>query len=208
MVEVVNDFVQQYAGSAWVLPIVFALCTIDGFFPPVPSESVVVALAAIGTGAGGPELWSLGAAAALGAFAGDNVAYTIGRHGGVAKLNDSRNERIRSTMAWAEREMHRRGAMIIVAGRYIPVGRVAVNVTAGATRYSYPRFALLDTFAAISWAAYSIGIGVVAGQWTKDNPLLGAAVAVGLALIIGWQLDRLLRRIGAAPKTDPVAPGE
>lgn len=208
MVDVINDFVQQYAGSIWVLPIVFALCTIDGFFPPLPSESVVVALAAIGTAGGGPQLWTLGVVAALGAFTGDNIAYMIGRHGGVAKLNDSRSPRVRATMAWAHREMHRRAATIIVAARYVPVGRVAINVTAGAVRYPYPRFLILDTVAAISWAAYSVGIGVVAGQWTKDNPLLGAAIGVGLAIFLGWQLDRLLTRLGASPKTDSVAPGE
>ncbi len=117
MFEALNEFIQQHAGAVWVLPVVTALCALDGFFPPLPSESVVVALAAVSASVGEPNLIVLGGCAAVGAFVGDNIAYTIGRHTGLARLASSKRPKIRSTMRWAERELDRRGAMIIIAAR-------------------------------------------------------------------------------------------
>lgn len=204
MIEAVSEFVQQHAGSVWVLPVVFGLCALDGFFPPLPSESAVVALAAIAVSAGKPDLWALFAVAAAGAFLGDNIAYSLGRHGGLARLRHPERPRVKRALDWADRELSRRGAMIIVAARYIPVGRVAVNLTAGATRFPWLRFAALDLVAAVTWSAYSIGIGTVAGRWLHDAPLLAAAIGVALAVLLGWLIDRLLQRLlgaGGSPAT-------
>jgi membrane protein DedA with SNARE-associated domain len=159
----------------------------------------VVALAAVSASVGEPDLLVLGGCAAVGAFVGDNIAYSIGRHTVLARLPASRNAKIRSTMRWAERELDRRGAMIIIAARYVPVGRVAANLTAGATRFTRPRFVLLTAIAAVSWAAYSVALGALAGTWMKDNPLLGATIAVAVAVAFGALIDWFLRSRGAAP---------
>lgn len=198
MIDAINDFVSVHADATWVLWVVFALCIVDGFFPPLPSESIVVGLAAVAVSVGHPNLWLVFLAAATGAFIGDNIAYTIGRHG-LTGLNESPRPRIRSMMAWAARELDKRGAVIIMAARYIPVGRVAVNITAGATRFPRPLFMLLDGIAAISWAAYSIAIGTVAGTWLHDNPLLAMAVAVTGGVLIGLLVERLLKLFTGSP---------
>lgn len=199
MIEAINEFVTTHAGAVWVLPAVFGLCIIDGFFPPLPSESVVVGLAAVATTVGEPNLWALFVVAALGAMIGDNIAYAIGRHGGLTRLNHSSNRKVRNAMAWASSELDKRGAVIIMAARYIPVGRVAVNITAGATRYSRPRFIFLDFIAATSWAAYSIAIGTLAGRWLHDNPVLATVVAVTGGVLLGLLVDRLLQSFAGAP---------
>ncbi|WP_026532979.1 hypothetical protein [Arthrobacter sp. H41] len=36
-----GEWALTLAGSPWLLLILYALATIDGFFPPVPSEGVV-----------------------------------------------------------------------------------------------------------------------------------------------------------------------
>ena len=97
-------------------------------------------------------------------------------------------------MARARKELGRRGAMIIIAARYIPVGRIAVNFSAGALHYPRPRFVLFDTIAATSWAAYSVALGALAGHWLEDNPLLGAVIAVTIAILLGSLLDHLIQR--------------
>ena len=199
VIDAINEFVSTHASSVWVLPIVFALCTIDGFFPPLPSESIIVALAAVSASVGEPNMWGVFVVAALGAMVGDNIAYTIGRHGGVARLNHSKNRRIRRAMGWAQRELNHRGAMIIMAARYIPVGRVAVNVTAGATHFPRLRFVVLDAIAALSWAAYSIAIGTLAGRWLHDNPLLATVIAVAGGVLLGLLIDRILQTVAGAP---------
>lgn len=208
MFEAINEFIQAHAGAPWVLPIVAALCFIDGIIPPLPSESVVVAMAAVGASVGEPNLVVLGVVAAVGAFAGDQTAYTIGRHSPLNRVTSSTRPRIQRTIARAQRELGRRGAMIIIAARYIPVGRIAVNFSAGALHYPRSRFVLFDAIAATSWAAYSVALGALAGRWLEDNPLLGAVIAVSIAILLGSLLDRLIQRFGSSSAAEPSVEAE
>jgi membrane protein DedA with SNARE-associated domain len=72
------------------------------------------------------------------------------------------------------------------------VGRVAVNMTAGAVGYPHRRFVGLTALAACSWAVYSAAIGLGAGAWFKGHPLGAIAVGVVGGLIIGVGLDSVL----------------
>ena len=78
-VDGINNFILSTAGSPWVYIGLLACCLIDGFFPPVPSESLVVALASLALSGAGVNIWLIIPAAALGAFLGDNLAYLLGR---------------------------------------------------------------------------------------------------------------------------------
>lgn len=200
--ESINTWIDAGAETVWVLPVVFALATIDGFFPPLPSESVVVALAAISASTGSPNLLALGVVAALGAFCGDQIAYHLGRHTRLARIAESRHPRVRRTVAWARHELDKRGAMIILVARYIPVGRVAVNMMAGVTRYPRGRFIVYDGIAAVTWAGYSIAIGTIAGASLKDNPLLAAGIGIVAGVAIGWLLDHLIGRLTGRNRFD------
>ena len=44
VLDAVNDLALDLAGSPWVYLVVYAFVAIDAFFPPIPSESVIVAL--------------------------------------------------------------------------------------------------------------------------------------------------------------------
>ncbi|HET7304577.1 MAG TPA: DedA family protein [Segeticoccus sp.] len=193
MLHAVNDFITSLAGQPWVYLALFALCLIDAFFPPLPSESVLVSLAVLSV-QGEPNVWLVGVLAASGAFIGDNIAYQIGRTVGVERFWWQRLGRVQRATVWARRQLRRRGAVLIVAGRYVPVGRIAVNMTAGATGYRRRRFMVFDAIAGCAWAAWSIAIGRLAGHWIQDNPVLGAAVAIGIAVVLGIVADHLVRR--------------
>ncbi len=194
LLEQVNDFAIDIGGSPWVYLVLFAFAAIDAIFPPLPSESVVVALAAIGASTGEPDLVLLALAAGLGAFLGDNITFQIGRMIGVERFSPENRPRLDKAIDRARYELDHRAAILILTARYIPVGRVAVNLTAGATGFPRRRFLPLSALGAASWSIYSVLIGVVAGTWVKENPLLGAAVAVTLAAIVGFLIDRLLQR--------------
>ena len=194
MLDGVNDVILDLAGSPWVYLVVFAFVAIDAFVPPVPSESALVALAAVSVSSGDPDLLLLGLVAVAGALVGDNTAYGIGRKMGTDRFAILRKPKAKELIERAETELDKRAATLILTARYIPVGRVAVNVTAGATRFPYRRFLPLAVLAATSWAAYNIGIGVVAGSWVRDNPLLGAGAAIVFALVVGVVIDKLLAR--------------
>ncbi len=177
------------AGSPWVFLITYLLCLIDGFFPPVPSESVVIALAALAVAVGTPNLFLLGIVASAGAFSGDQIAYFIGKKLDLPNSRLARTPRGGRIIKAAGRSLRRRGALYIFAARYVPIGRVAVNMTAGSIRYYYPRFVGLAFFSAITWSAYSIALGLSAGAWFHEHPIIAMIVGVGLGLLIGFIIE-------------------
>ncbi|WP_156807664.1 DedA family protein [Acaricomes phytoseiuli] len=189
-----NGLIAHSASQWWVVPVVGLFSMIDGFFMFVPSESLIVALSAVSANNGGvPNLWYLMAVTAVGATIGDNIAYFLGRKIGTAGFGWMRQPKVEKTMQWARRELDKRGAVLILTARYIPVGRVAVNFTAGATQYPWRRFVWVDILACISWAAYSVAIGNFAGRWIENNELLGVLLAIVLAVIMGFIVDHLIR---------------
>ncbi len=189
------------AGSPWVLAVMYLFAVIDGFFPPIPSESLVIALASLSVSpAGRPALLPVILVAAAGAFTGDQVAYTIGRRVDVRHLRIFRSEKARSALDWAQRALTERGASFIIAGRYIPVGRVAVNMTAGALRFPRKKFVGLAAFAAITWACYASLIGIGAGRVLQGHPIIAILVGVVGGMVIGLLVDALLSRWVRAPR--------
>ncbi|MCR2800724.1 VTT domain-containing protein [Microbacterium sp. zg-Y818] len=197
--EIINELILQAVASPWLYPVMFAVAALDGFFPPVPSETLLVAAAAVAASAGGPDVVLLCAAAAAGAVVGDNLAYLLGRTVGTRRWRWLQRPRVAAAFAWARGTLERRGALLIIGARYIPIGRVAVNMSAGAVRYPWRRFLPLSIVAAVSWTLYSAGIGLVAGHWLADQPLLSAIAGVLVALLIGLVVDRVAarRRAGA-----------
>ena len=193
--QAINDFILAAAGQPWVLLLVFACCLIDGFFPPVPSESVVVGLAAVAAAADVPNPLLLAVSAAAGAFSGDNIAYLIGRATGTGRWAWMRGYRAQRAFLWAGGELRKRPASLIMVARFVPIGRVAVNLTAGATNYAQSRFVGLTVLSALLWSGYSVGIGLFFGQWFEDNHLLGATIAIICAIILGIAIDLMLSKL-------------
>jgi membrane protein DedA with SNARE-associated domain len=200
----INQHIVALAGSPWALLACWMLAVIDGFFPPVPAETLVVATAAAyaatGHWWGGLLLWG---AAACGAVCGDCVAFTLGRLFNVPHWRMFRAGKGHAAMEWASRVFVRGAAPLLMVARFIPVGRVAVNLTAGTIGYPFRRFVLIDSAAALCWAAYSVGIGFAAGQVTHDNPLLAVAIGIALSASVGSLVQWLTnRRFGKASPQD------
>lgn len=189
--DVINELILQAAASPWLYLVMFATAVIDGFFPPIPSETVLVAAAAVATSTGETNLWLLCAVAAVGAMIGDNIAYAIGRSVGTTRFAWMRRPRVAAAFSRAQSTLTRSGAPLILGARYIPVGRVAVNMSAGALGYPWRRFLPLSAVAGITWALYSAGIGILAGHWLEDQPLLSAVFGIAFALVIGFAIDRV-----------------
>ena len=212
--QAINDFILAAAGQPWVLFLVFACCVIDGFFPPIPSESVVVGLAAVAATADVPNPAFLAATAAAGAFLGDNIAYLIGRRTGTHRWAWMRGPRMQRAFRWAGAELRKRPASLILVARFVPIGRVAVNLTAGATHFPRSRFVGLTVLSALLWASYSVAIGLFFGQWFEENHLLGVIVAVICAIGLGILVDLVISRLrGTLPEDaedaeQPVPPAE
>lgn len=190
--DVINELILQTVASPWLYVVLFAVTVVDGFFPPVPSETVLVAAAAVAASTG--EWWMLaplGLIAAVGAAIGDNIAFAIGRSMGTTRWAWMRRPRVAAAFAHAERALDRRSASLILGARYIPVGRVAVNMSAGALGFAWRRFLPLSLIAGVSWSALSLVIGLVAGSWVKDQPLVSAGIGIVIALTLGLVIDRV-----------------
>ncbi|WP_307802691.1 DedA family protein [Cellulomonas dongxiuzhuiae] len=192
--HVLEQWALDLAASPWVFAALLGFATIDGFFPPVPSESLVIGLASLSTSTGSPVLWPVIAVAALGAFTGDQIAFQIGRALPIRRLRGFRGRRGQALLDWAERALRDRGAAFIIAARYIPVGRVAVNMTAGALGFRRRRFVLLTAIAAVTWALYSTLIGIGTGTVLGHSPIVGVVVGILGGFAIGLVVDRVLRR--------------
>lgn len=204
-----QDWILALAASPVVYLGLYVFAAVDGFFPPIPSESAVIALAALSMSGGKPNLALIILVAAAGAFTGDQIAYAIGRRLDVRRVRFLRGPRGQRTLDWAERTLARRGPSFILAARYIPIGRVAVNMTAGAVGYSRRRFVGLTSIAAVSWALYSAAIGIGAGAWFKGHPLVAIVVGVVGGLLIGLVLDWALGRLADRKRSGggPTGPG-
>lgn len=203
-----EEWVLALAASPWVFVATYLLCMIDGFFPPVPSESVVIALAVLSSSSGAPNLVILAVVAALGAFCGDQIAYVIGRKIDLPNSRLSRTRRGARAIEVATRTLTKRGALYIFAARYVPIGRVAVNMTAGSIRYDRRHFLTLTSLSALVWSVYSIALGLSASAWFDEHPLVAMIVGIVLGVVIGAAVEWLLalvRRWRVARSKTPVA---
>lgn len=140
---------------AVIVPTIALLACLDGFLPPVPSESVIVAVAAL---------------------------------------------------AVASRALARRGWLYIFTGRFVPVGRAAVNLTAGVVGYPRARFIPTVALASVLWAGYYAALGVGAGHALRDRPLLAAAIGIGCGVLGSLLAAQIVGWVQARRHTDRMRP--
>ncbi len=188
----IGEWALQLVDSPWILLVLFVLTTIDGFFPVVPSESIVIGATVLIVADGGISLWWIWLAGAAGAFLGDFIAYHIGKALPIHRMRVFASERGTRALERAEVALDRRAPLYIMSARFIPLGRVAVNMTAGAVRFPFARFGMIITFSACLWAGYSILLGLVAGNVLEERPLVAVAVGLVFGVTMGWIIDRIM----------------
>lgn len=188
------DLLADLAHGPWALPALFALVALDALLVVVPGEAAVTALGALATATGSPPLLAVIVVAAGAAVTGDAIWYTTGRVVGLHRWRWMRSPRAQLAFAWAARRLHRRAALIVFTARFIPFARIAVTLTAGATRMPIARFAGVSLAASALWATYQAVIGGVVGALLPGSPLLAVVVSVALAVGLGFGIDLVLAR--------------
>ncbi len=178
-----DSLTELASGSHWTYALVFVLAAFDVIFPVLPSETVVI-LAGVLAGAGELNIGLVIVAAALGAFAGDNLAYWIGRKAGEPILNRLFKGDRRKRVDWARDQIDQRGGYLIIIGRFIPGGRTAVALGAGSLHMYWPRFMMFDAAAALIWAVYAGMLGFLGGKTFEEEPWKGFLIAFVVALAI------------------------
>jgi len=193
MFDQFTHLVAQASGWAYLVILAFAL--IDAILPLVPSETAVIT-AGVVAAAGELSVPLVIVAAALGAFAGDNLTYAAGHHYG-PRSERLRGEKARRRIDWAQRHLDRRGGELIVVARFIPGGRTAVTLAAGVTHFAWRRFAMYDAIAAVIWAGYAALLGYFGGRAFEHEAWKGLLLAVGVAFavtglteLVRWRMRR------------------
>lgn len=149
----------------------------------VPGETVVAAGAAVL--AGGPLLPAAWGAVAVGALAGDQVGYLVGRRYGPALARSGVVRRL-GTDRWARATdlVRRRGFWVVVVARMLPGVRTLVAAAAGAAEVRYARFLAADAIASTLWAAVWVFGGAALGRVLLGPAAWAVVGAVALAAAV------------------------
>ena len=99
LIDTLNTVLLEAAAQPWVPLALLLFCAVDGVFPPVPSESLVIGLAAVSAVTGQPNVVLVLLAGAVGAAIGDLTAYTIGHRVGTRRFAWMRDEREKTAVA-------------------------------------------------------------------------------------------------------------
>lgn len=172
--------------------LIFAMAAIDVLAPIVPAEAIVTS-AAVLAGQGTLNIAWVMVAAGLGAFVGDNTAYWIGRAAGrplVERILRGDTRKLRAV----KEQFDRRGAVIVILGRFIPGGRTTVAVGAGVLHVGWPRFAAYDAAAAVIWGFQAALPGFVGGVLIQDQPWLAMVFGFGLSVLLAGGIALVQRR--------------
>jgi len=180
----VTEWLDEFSANWWFLLIIFSVALLDSVLPVVPGETMVIA-GGVAAGAGNQTLAFVILAGAVGAFLGDNLAYTIG---------DRFEPRVR---AWAARKPNRearieaaglqikkRGGLLLITARFIPGGRTILTMSSGITQQPRLWFAAWVAVAVTIWATYAAGLGYLFGQAFENNHTAAFWLAFGTALTI------------------------
>lgn len=193
-----GSFPEVIAGGALLAAYasVFLLVAGDAVVPMLPGETTLSA-AAVLAAVGVLDIRLVILAGALGAIAGDSAAYWIGRVGRGPVQRALVRAAGAERLGWAEGVFRRRGVLFIVFGRYVPAGRVVVNLTAGRL-IGYRRFLPASALAGVMWSAQESLIAYFIGK-VIDQPLIALIVALlasGAIFLVVAVLERdAIRRI-------------
>ncbi|KOV56148.1 DedA family protein [Streptomyces sp. MMG1121] len=176
-----------------------------GFFLPGDSLLFTAGLLCTGSADRGLHL-SLGpllGAAAVGALAGAQCGFLIGRKAGSALLARSRSAKLREGAHRAEELLERYGyAKAIVLARFIPVVRTVLNPMAGALGVPARTFTLWQMAGGLVWslgltlAGYALGSSIPSID-TYLLPVIALIVVVSL-LPLAAELLRARKAAGKA----------
>lgn len=193
-----DEIAAGIAASPSALVLLFALVFGDAFLVVLPGEIAVTVLGAASTRTGSPPLIAVIVLAWLAAWAGDLGCYGIGRAFGTSRFRWMRAPRVQRAIRAAGDRLSRRAATAVFTARFIPFARLAVNLTAGATRVPGTRFLVWTGCASLAWAAYQACIGAVVASLVPGGAGVAIIVSIVVALLLGLALDALVSAISRA----------
>jgi membrane protein DedA with SNARE-associated domain len=184
--------------GAAVLLAVALLVAGDAVLPVLPSETAVVSAGLLVAATGVTSLPWVMVVAASAAVVGDLMSYRLGRTGAVrwARARGSAT-RHGAALRYAQTALDRRGPAMVSTSRFVPGGRTAVTLSAGAAAMPLRSFVVASAVGASLWATAFAVAGFVGGQTLGDNLLVALAPAVALVLGMTVLVEGGSRLVGA-----------
>ncbi|GAA1696609.1 hypothetical protein GCM10009808_12490 [Microbacterium sediminicola] len=191
----IDDVLVGLGTSPWALWAMFGLVLADSLLVLVPGEIAVTAFGALAVTVGSPPLWAVIVLAGLAAFTGDAIVYILGRRVGMRRWRWMRTRRVAGAIEWAGGRLQRNSATVVFTARFIPFARLAVNLTAGATRVPAPRYLTMVGIAAGAWALYQAAVGAIVATLLPGGPLAAVILSITVAVLLGLIVDVGVTRI-------------
>ncbi|WTW93258.1 VTT domain-containing protein [Streptomycetaceae bacterium NBC_01309] len=196
--------------SPWLWLVLPLTVCADSVVPVIPGDELVMASSAVGRGNFGYMALVL-VLAAVGAFVGDQCAYAVGRAGLRRGGDMTLGPRRQKAFDLAERALNRGGMAALVAARFLPGGRTAVNILAGRVGYPPRQFRAATLVGAGISVSYALTLGALAGKYVHDSPLFvavcGMLLGASVPLLVGIpaRIVKVVRRRRGAAAEEAVA---
>jgi membrane protein DedA with SNARE-associated domain len=158
-------FIQDHRG--WGAPIVFGLAFCESFAfisLIVPATGILFGLGGL-IAAAGIEFWSIWLAAALGAVAGDWLAYDLAFRFKDRIIQAWPLSRHPALVARGVGFFHRWGVIAVFCGRFFGPLRAIVPIAAGLHAMPWLKFQVANLASAVLWATGILTPGFVGVRW-------------------------------------------
>jgi membrane-associated protein len=186
----------------WTYFTCFLFVALDAVIPIFPGETTLSAASTMAAN-GDLELRYVMLAGALGAIVGDSCLFWIARTNGkkVAPRLDEALENDKVRAGWEM--LNASPGVLIVAGRYVPGLRFAVNATMGLSEISYRRFLGWSILGGTLWSVYTCALAYRVATTLSGYPLASIVISslVTSAAIAALFVYYRHKRRGADPAT-------
>ncbi len=176
-------------GSPWGLLVILAVCIVDGFFPVVPSETLVIS-GGVFAANGDLPLTGVMAVALVGAITGDHISYVIGRHVGRPFVDRMcTRKRVAALRDRAQAALFKHGGPALIVMRFVPGGRTLSTALSGVLHFPLRRFTPYVVAGGVLWALQASLLGYFAGQLIHDNYLLAVTAGIAASLVLAVSIE-------------------
>jgi membrane protein DedA with SNARE-associated domain len=184
LVIIAGQLLDQGDVSKWLAEVpnqvAYLMCLLfvwfDAVIPIFPGETTLSAASTIAAN-GGLTLGAIMVAGALGAILGDTSLFWIARKSS-AKMQphlDKALENPKVRVAWES--LDRSPGLLIVAGRYVPGMRFAVNASMGLSNIHYRRFFGWSVLSGVLWSVYTCALAYWVSTTLAGFPLASLIIS-------------------------------
>jgi membrane protein DedA with SNARE-associated domain len=198
----VDELIAGLAADPWALVVLAGVVFADAFLVVVPGEVAVTALGTVSMAQGLPPLWAVILVGGAAAFAGDVCCYLIGRLLHPRSWRAMQRPTLLRAMDWAASRLRTHAATAVFTARFIPFGRLAVNLSAGAASVPAVRYLPIAATAAVAWAAFQALVGAAIASVLPGGTVTAVIASIAVALAVGWTIDLVVGRLRPAPDAD------